>query len=384
MEIFNMVVSFTGRKVCSGCVVSAVFCLILFGWKAEAAGTLMQRTFAGPVIPISKNHPWRAVHVANAAILSPEESPDGLWRLYLRGSGYFPDEGGTPEENYHDSLGLFFQEEDDFSPLGPWTAYEGNPILVHGPKNAYDGKHLLDCAPVWGEAEDGSALLVMLYKGVSYNDGECLAGACSSDGMSFDKYSVNPMQRYIGPCDVIFYDERYYIFYGDAKYDPQRRRLTDRLRMYLAVVEDPVDFENAPRQLVLDVGPAGAFDSRSVHGGRIFQLKDRWYMVYQCSSRFIDYPDRFHVAWSDDLIRWMKVENDEPFFERGEAGAWDEGGIWYGDVFEHKGTLYMYYEGWGSGRPGYDRGQPYMPGGRSQTGLASVSVRSFLKWCKGK
>ncbi|WP_197231834.1 hypothetical protein [Novipirellula artificiosorum] len=49
-----------------------------------------------------------------------------------------------------------------------------------------------------------------------------------------------------------------------------------------------------------------------------------------------------------------------------------------GNVF---GDPAMYYEGWGSGTPGYDREQPYIPGGRSQAGLASVSVERFLRWC---
>ena len=360
-------------------------CLGVSVARVPASETLMERSLDRPVIPVSPEHPWRAVHVANAAILSPEESPDGLWRLYLRGSGYFPAEGGTPEENFHDSIGLFVQHAEGFSPSGPWKPCPGNPVIVHGHKDGYDGKNLLDCAPVWGKKKNGGDVLVMLYKGVSYRDGECLAGAYSTDGgKSFTKFPINPMQRYIGPCDVVFHRNKYYVFYGDAKFDPQLGRLTDRLRTYLAVVGNLADFAAAPRRLALDVGPQGSFDSRSVHGGRIFRLENRWYMVYQCSSRFIDYPDRFHVAWSDDLLKWTKVDNPKPFFMRGKAGTWDEAGIWYGEVFEHGHTLYMYYEGWGSGRPGYDRSRPYMPGGRSQTGLASVSVERFLQWCDGK
>ena len=91
-----------------------------------------------------------------------------------------------------------------------------------------------------------------------------------------------------------------------------------RLKIYPAGAANPKEFGGAPRQLVIDTGPEGSFDSGSVHGARIFKLKGRWYMVY---------------------------------------------------------------EGWGSGRPGYDREKPYAPGGRSQTGLASVSVQAFLDWC---
>lgn len=96
-------------------------------------------------------------------------------------------------------------------------------------------------------------------------------------------------------------------------------------------------------------GGPGNFDLKSVNGSRIFRLEgvDKWFMVYQGSDRHFDFPDRFHVAYSDDLLNWTKVQNTRPFFERGPAGRWDQGGIWFGEVFELDGMLYMYYEGWG-------------------------------------
>lgn len=355
----------------------AVLCV-----QAAAGDTLMRREPRNPVIPIDRNHPWRAVHVANAAVLTPQESPDGLWRLYLRGSGFFPEEGGDPESHYHDTIGVLTQEAESFSPFGPWKEHPGNPILVHGPGESYDGKHLLDCTPVWGRDAEGNDVLVMFYKAVSYSEGGSLAGAWSTDGgFSFTKFEPNPLQKRIGPCDAVYHEGRYYIFYGDTKYDPEKRKATSRLKTYLAVTDDPSRFAEAPRRLALDTGPKGSFDHVSVHGGRIFRLNGRWYMVYQCSARHMDYPERFHVAWSEDLLHWTKVDNPRPFFERGQAGQWDEGAIWYGEVFEYRNTLYMYYEGWGSGRPGYDREKPYVAGGRSQTGLASVAVEGFLRWC---
>jgi hypothetical protein len=348
---------------------------------AAASGSLMQRIGDKPVFAVDPAHPWRSLHVANAAVLCPAESPDGRWLLYIRGSGYLPTANGTPA--YHDSIGLFTQEAGSFSPLGPWEENGANPILVHGDAESYDGKNLLDCTPFPGKSRDGSRnVLYMLYKGVSYRNGGCLAGAFSTDGgRSFSKFDANPLHRRVGPCDAVYHDGKYFIFYGDPKYDPEAGKSTDRLKIHLAVTSDPAGFADAPRTLAVGTGAEGSFDSVSVHGGRIFKLKNRWYMVYQCSAKFMDYPDRFHVAWSDDLIRWEKADNFQPFFERGAPGSWDEGAIWYGEVFEHEGMLYMYYEGWGSGRPGFDRDKPYFRGGCSQTGLAGVSVQAFLDWC---
>ena len=343
----------------------------------------MQRMGDEPVFPIDHDHPWRAVHVANAAILTPEESPDGRWRMYIRGSGYFPEED-SPRGNYHDSIGLFTQKPHRFSPRGPWKKHSKNPILVHGPDDGYDGKHLLDCAPLWVKGREGFPdKFHMFYKGVSHDNGAgCLAGAYSTDGgRSFTKFESNPMKEYAGPCDAVYHNNQYYIFYGDLKFDLKTGQPTDRLKIYLAITSDPKKIGDAKRHLVIDTGPEGSYDNLSVHGGRIFKLNDRWYMVYQCSDRHVDYPNRFHVAWSDNLVDWSKVDNPRPFFKRGEPAQWDECAIWYGEVFEYEKTLYMYYEGWGSGQPGYDREKPYAPGGRSQIGLASVSVQAFLDWC---
>ncbi|MDF7823907.1 hypothetical protein P4B35_07765 [Pontiellaceae bacterium B12227] len=355
---------------------------IAVGVVLTASGEpLMVRDRANPVISINPACAWRSIHIANAAVLSPEESPDGRWRLYIRGSGRFPEEDPDPARNYHDSIGLFTQEAETFSPRGPWVPYSGNPLLKHGPVGSYNDKHLLDCTPFHG-MRNGKPALFMLYKGVSYKKGGCLAGAVSLDGgKRFEHFSANPLKTRCGPADAVFHQGRYYIFFGDTKYDPVLRKPTEKLKLYVAVVEDPEEFVSAESKLALDTGAPGDFDSESVHGGRIFRLNQRWYMVYQCSSKHMDYPDRFHVAWSDDLLEWHKVKSSRPFFTRGEAGAWDEGAIWYGEVFEHDNYLHMYYEGWGSGKAGGARNKPYFKGGRSQTGLASVSVNEFLKWC---
>ena len=51
--------------------------------------------------------------------------------------------------------------------------------------------------------------------------------------------------------------------------------------------------------------------------------------------------------------------------ERGEAGAWDEGGIWFGTVKQHEDMYYMWYEGYGGGK---SRTEEYGKGGKSQMG----------------
>jgi len=55
------------------------------------------------------------------------------------------------------------------------------------------------------------------------------------------------------------------------------------------------------------------------------------------------------------------------------------------DAIYHDGHYFVFYGDLKfdlkTSRAGSDRETPYAPGGRSQTGLASVSVQAFLEWC---
>ena len=326
--------------------------------------SLFKKYELNPIIKIGFTEPdWRAIHVANAAILSPEETSDHKWRIYIRGSGKTPD--------YHDQIGILYQDTIGFSPYGPWLEYENNPVLKYGLPGDYDEKNLLDCAPVVGANND----VYFYYKAVKYDGSHSMAGAKSTDGgFTFQKFDSNPLLDR-GINDVIYHDQKYYLYFGQTT--------NNKLETNLKITSDPESVADADMIKVL---PAGGgpdnFDSKSVHGTRIFKLQNKWYMIYQGSDTFIDFPDRFHAAYSDDLIHWTKVDNDFPLMTRGSLGDWDQGGIWYGEVFEYKDSLYMLYEGWGCYCIPEDRDTPYFPG-NSRTGIARVSTADFLLWVNG-
>lgn len=322
---------------------------------------LFQRYEHNPVFEPSGPASWRNQHMANAAILPPSLSPDGNWWLYLRGSGDVP--------YYCDQIGLYRQDADKFKPFGPWEEYEHNPVLPVGQSGSFDDGFLLDTAPVVG----GNGKVYIYYNGSRINhEGHGLCVRYSDNGLDFKGIDSQVLSGK-GCSDAVFHDGKYYIYYGGG----------NPCRLYVTVTQNPLSFDGAETFETIPIGGGPSnFDSYAVNGSMIFRLEgvDKWFASYQGSSTSYDFPDRFHIAMSDDLIHWEKVKNDIPLFTRGSRGAWDQGGIWFCEIFEHEDMLYLYYEGWG--RKGYveNRDQPYFPG-RSCVGAAYAKKEDFLKWC---
>jgi hypothetical protein len=124
-------------------------------------------------------------------------------------------------------------------------------------------------------------------------------------------------------------------------------------------------------------------DGYSINGGKIFRLQgvDKWFLAYQAGVTQGDFPQRFHLAISDDLIHWTKLQNPQPLFTRGPRGSWDQGAIWAPSCFEYKDRIYMYYEGWGHVGAVENRDKLYFLPGHSEIGIASCSKKEFLEWC---
>ena len=317
--------------------------------------SLFKRWEGNPVLsPVDGPDDWMNTHIANAAVIGPEHSIDGNWWMYAR--------GGNNRNGSNEQIGVFTQKAEEFSPFGPWIPYEGNPVIANGPKGSYDEWRALDSTPVVGKDD----VTYLYYKARPSDGSSSTALAYSTDGVNFTKLP-QLWKKNSGPTDAVYHQGMYYIFLGDEVY----------------VTDDPLSSENA--RVYPTITPGGApsnFDDKIFFGNMTFRLKgvDKWFMAYQGSASHWDFPDRFHVAVSDDLIHWTKVQNDQPFFSRGKAGEWDQCGIWFPEVIEHEDMLYMYYEGWG--KDGYieDRNKPYLDG-NSCVGIAIASKDAFLEWC---
>lgn len=308
--------------------------------------------------------PWIKNSTANPEVLSPSESVDGNWWLYIRGGD------GT-----HGRLGVYTQSATTFNPLGQWDYYAGNPIVDLKFNGDHDDFTAIDPSPVKGP--DGT--MYLFYKGTSKKlkkpeDSKYFPSillATSKDGFNYQKVE-KPWLEDAGVADVVYNEknQKYYLFVSRRVYE----------------FSDPLAGGTAAKEYedIIDKGGGPAnFDRYSINGEKIFRIDgiDKWFMIYQGSPCHDDFPARFHCAYSDDLINWTKVKNDKPLFARGDKGEWDQGAIWAPSVFEYNGHLYMYYEGWGAIGNVPNRDKKYFSQGHSEIGVAVCKTSDFINWC---
>lgn len=309
------------------------------------------RRVAPPLLP-DPSQAWMSNSIANPDILTPEESPDGNWWLFVR--------GGDGKRSH---LGLYTQKAEGFNPLGPWDYYEGNPVIPAGWFGDEDAHQAIDPAPVMGD--DGR--LYLYYKGIDKSLVNRVLLAESTDGYHYTKVE-KPWKEKCGVADVVRWNGHYYLY------------VSQRIYRY----DDPLSGEDATVTTTLTKGGGpDNCDWYSINGGKLFRVRgtDRWFLAYQAGANNTDFPERFHVAYSDDLLHWTKVDNPQPFFTRGARGEWDQGAIWAPALFEYGDSLYLYYEGWGREGEVQNRDKMYFLPGHSQVGIASCKTADFLAWC---
>ena len=307
-----------------------------------------------PFIDLDEAVYWRSKSITSGRIVPPDKSATGKWCWYVRGSS-----------EAHQTIGLLTQDEANFDPAGKWKDYPMNPVLDVGQAEDFDGWRILGVCPV--PMPDKS--MYFYYKARPYNQGGTFGTgfASSADGIHFKKLTDHSISDR-NPSDVVYHEGKFYYYMG----------------VWLLILDEPdvVDWSRQIRTLNTGDGPAN-FDSACIFGNRVFRLDgvDKWFMVYHGDASHSDFPHRFHIALSDDLVHWTKVQNTQPLFSRGPRGRWDQGGIWAPEIIEYNGKLYMYYEGWGQEGHVADRDKEYFRPAASRTGLAVCDKQEFLSWC---
>jgi predicted GH43/DUF377 family glycosyl hydrolase len=239
----------------------------------------------------------------------------------------------------HDQVGMWVTPSDRADGLH-WDNQLPVPILpISNDSDAFDSQHILDP----GVVAKGDSLFLYYTGKSSHGEPNYSVGlAVSTDGMTFTKHSSNPIiEGGIAP-EVVYHDETFYLFY-------QRQHEKGHWDVFVATSANGVDFDTSKEQLAFSPSQIpGSFDEYSVTTIRIFKEADHFYMTYGACTQYTDYPESIGLARSSDLLNWTRYAYN-PIFERGEAGTWDEGALWFPTIRHVQGRYVMWYEGAGSG-----------------------------------
>ena len=93
--------------------------------------------------------------------------------------------------------------------------------------------------------------------------------------------------------------------------------------------------------IALGIGPRGNWDSQWVLDPSILKLDDMYYMWY---TGYDGKNLRIGLATSADALNWSK-HDDNPLFDLGESGTWEDFHVYNPCVFQDKDELYMWYAG---------------------------------------
>jgi GH43 family beta-xylosidase len=293
--------------------------------------------------------------------------------LYFRGQ----------DESGHDQIGLWQQSSEQSDGIH-WDKSLVTPVIKVGTdKSGHDAGHLLDPASVVFQKK---VFLYYTAKSLQECDNHSIALAVSSDGVNFIKAHSNPIIPGAIAPEVVVHNGLIRIFFQ------RHNKALDSWELYSRTSEDGLNFPTATEEVVfMPSYEVGAIDSKSIATVRIFAHKEYFYMTYAACQKFLDYPERFGLARSVDLLSWERIPS-ESIFERGEPGSWDEGAIWYPTIHKINEKFFLWYEGAGTGIPLLTEANVadseqarnenyggYLQTSFSQIGLAELSEADF-KW----
>lgn len=302
------------------------------------------RHSSNPIIA-RKADTFYSKHAANPDLLLFR----GQYHLYFRGQF----------QAGHDQIGVAYASQQAFNGVHWQLSLENSIIRVSDDSAEFDSGHILDPAAIILNER------VYLYYTAHRSDWNYwnipsfIGLAISADGTHFEKSSNNPIIFGTAP-EVVAHDGRIYLFL-------QRKTASNFFEIYCCQSDDGLHFPESQQQVVLrPSGVPGTFDFFSISTVRIWREEPWFYMTYGGCDRYFDYPRAIGLARSPDLLHWERYPGN-PILTRGDAGAWDEGALWFATVNKINQTYYLWYEGAGSG-----------------LGSGSAEARKLSQQCRGQ
>jgi len=169
-------------------------------------------------------------------------------------------------------------------PLGPWTKYEGNPILDLGPKGSWDDQHVA-CAFIIKEETDK---YYMWYSGRSKGDSTDSAlkwhiglATASSPVGPWKKYEDNPVLEDFGYVGGVLKHKRKYYMYCEYPIAGREKVNVDYGPIALATANAPegpwTKYENNP---VLSPSDWGSWDDGGFSEAKVTYRDGMFHLFY--------------------------------------------------------------------------------------------------------
>ena len=334
---------------------------------------MWERDADNPILPVIPDT-WRHSRVANCSLVIR----NGFAHLYYRAGMGVWWQGAIG----HEAIGLASCPLDGFDGKH-WRDYPYNPIFFPGATGDFDGVGAIDPNVI---VHDGT--FYMFYCGIENPPLDSLPAdgifhtapvwvkrpglAISHDGLNFYRAQTTPLigddPLMLSLVSIMRRNGRWEAL-GIREMEAGIEYTQRRYAYYHYAADDVTQWKLTRDEPVLLPQP----DSRALSSCRWFREGEWYYLLYGGTPQR-DYPDHFGLARSRDLVHWQK--HPEPVFQRGDAGQWDDGGIWIGDIARVGDTYYLWYEGRGAG---IDRNREYAPGGYSQIGLATMVAEDFAR-----
>jgi sucrose-6-phosphate hydrolase SacC (GH32 family) len=158
------------------------------------------------------------------------------------------------------------------------------------------------------------------------NDPKALGYATSDDGISWTRFSHNPVfsQKWTEDMFVMKHEGKYFMF-AEGMNDVA----------HLLTSDDGIAWQEQGDLIILTVKGdtiSGPYGTPSV-----FIDNGKWHLFYERNDEAI------WLATSGDLITWTNIQ-DEPVLNKGPE-TYDKGAVALNQVIEFKGKYYMFYHG---------------------------------------
>ncbi len=222
----------------------------------------------------------------------------------------------------------------------PLQRSPNNPLLSRGPAGSFDQVKIGPRAML----REGPNAWKLWYEGVPGGNTSRVGYATSPDGVTWTKYSANPVmvptEAWEGapagetsPTTVLREHGVYEMWYHGFQ---------DRVRRIgYATSTDGITWTKYPGNPVLVPGPPGAWDQGSVAEPHVVKVGAVYYMFYAHAQD----PQGVGLATSSDGIHWMKYAGN-PVLTKGTVGAWDDKAMQGGGVVYDGRAFHMWFRGY--------------------------------------